>query len=98
MVTKIEETIFIEERWNYEKGEYISYNYVETVNHALKDIKFLLSRIKELEEGIEKHCKDNKISSLEHDGTYSTTKCRGWKELYKLVEEVAMQNIIRGGR
>lgn len=45
------------------------------------------ARAKELEDGIEKHCRDNKISSLEYDGTYSTAKCRGWNELYKLIEK-----------
>jgi hypothetical protein len=49
--------------------------------------KELLERVKELEEGIEKHYKDNKISCLESDGTYSTAMCRGLKKLYKLVEE-----------
>ena len=44
----------IRDKWNYKKGEYISYNYVETVDYALTDIKYLLSHIKELETAIEK--------------------------------------------
>ena len=45
----------------------------------------LETRNKELEEGIEKHYRDNKISCVESDGSISTAKCRGLEELYKLV-------------
>lgn len=43
-------------------------------------------RIKELEDGIRKHYKENKISCQETNGTFSSTKCRGLEELYKLLE------------